>query len=106
MPRTAEWILGIAGALVCTAAAIMFSSQDPLWPLPGLYLAKIGLAGLLALGAIAVGRNDSGLWAAVPWVASGIVLAFAILGAWTIGLFIAPGAPWRNRSPATLPISV
>jgi hypothetical protein len=92
MRRVAEWILAIVAASVCFAAARVFSRQDDLLPLPGLYLIEIVLAGGLGLTAVAKSRTDVPGWSLIPWVAAGVLLAFVILGAWTIGLFIAPAA--------------
>jgi hypothetical protein len=90
--RVAEWILAIVAASVCVAAALVFSRQDDLWPLPGAYLIEIALAGGLGLTAVAKNRTDVPGWSLIPWVAAGVLLAFVILDAWTIGLFIAPAA--------------
>ena len=60
-------------------------NQDPLFPLPGLYFIEIALVGLLAAYSIFSRR-----WQPVPWIASGILAAFVLLGAWTIGFYLTP----------------
>ncbi len=78
--------LGFLGAVNVFVVPIVFAfGQDPLFPLPGLYFIEIALVGLVA--AYSIFRRT---WPLVPWLASGILLAFVVLGAWTIGFFLIP----------------
>ncbi len=100
------YFFGFVGALDTLIVPLIFSQgQEPLFPLPGLYLIEIGLVGLLALASIFARR-----WPLVPWLAGGILLAFVVLGAWTIGFFLVPGflafsaaaALWQGPPAASL----
>ncbi len=93
--------LAVLGALDCILVPLLFTSgQQPLFPLPGLYLLEIGLAGSGACWLILQRRAPH-----APWIAGGILLAFVILGAWTIGFFLTPallgftgaGALWLGK---------
>ena len=90
--RTAEWFLAVTSAVICIGTAMAFSQQEPLFPLPGLYLFEIGAAGIVGLTAIVKqGARRSG-WSVVPWIAAGILAAFAVLGIFSIGIFVAMAA--------------
>jgi hypothetical protein len=85
--RIIQWVLAAVGAGICIGVAAVFwrSQSDHLWPIPGLYLievAALGVAGFVSLTARA--KPGSG-WRIVPWIVAGMLLAFVILGAWTIG---------------------
>ena len=62
-----------------------------LWSLQGFYFLEIILFGILGL--IAVLKNSKQLntfWSGIPWISSGFLLAFVIIGAWTIGFTLIP----------------
>jgi hypothetical protein len=93
--RSLEQILAIVGALVCLTVSIRIwqvaSSLQPMWPFPGLYLVEMLLVS--AVGALGIVMNDSRpppLSATLAWVAIGVLSAFALLGAWSIGAFYWP----------------
>jgi hypothetical protein len=98
--RFLEWVLSIIGALDCIIVVVIFSiSQIPypdgklidIWPFPLLYFIEISLVGILSVVAVTILRsNSASKWSAIPWICSGIILAFVILGAWTIGFFLIP----------------
>jgi hypothetical protein len=91
--RAIEAVSGIAGAAICILDAILFSQAQPdqFWPFPGLYLLEIGLAGLAGAAAILLSAgNQTSLWASIVWVVAGILLAFVVLGAFSVGPLLIP----------------
>ncbi len=85
--------LAVAGAANCVIVPLFFASmQQPLFPLPGLYLLEIALVGLAGLASLLPAASPENRWGWVPWAAAGVLLAFVILGAWTIGFFLIPAA--------------
>ena len=90
--RVIEWALAAVGVGVCVGAVLVVWRSQPhnLWPFPALYLVEIvalGMAGFIGLAARA---EETVRWGSVPWGAAGALLAFVILGAWTIGLLLLP----------------
>jgi hypothetical protein len=86
-----EQILAILGAALCLVITILLwggiSQHQSMWPAPGLYFIEImavcvGAAGLLLSG--------GGLGRAAVWVSAGIVLAFSLLAAFSVGLYYFP----------------
>jgi hypothetical protein len=76
------------GAVVCVLTPLAFANmQQEMWPLPGLYLAEVALAGLIAASLAAESRRPAVL---SIWIISGILLAFTYLGGFSIGPFLAP----------------
>lgn len=91
---------------------------DSLWPLPGLYLLEWLALGGGCLFAIATAEAPHPTWVrALPWIGAGIMLAFNVLGVFSIGLPLLPatlgmllaGAVSRGRPAArwlvTFPLS-
>src|SRR5512143_3658959 len=85
-----EYGLALAGGLASLLATLAvwapIAANQPLWPLPGVYLIEIpaiGLTGMLALWARRL------TW--VTWAAAGALLSFVVLGAFSIGPAYAPG---------------
>jgi hypothetical protein len=81
---------------VLAAAATVFltiriwlsvSAQQSMWPLPGLYFVELSAVAIITALAFLYASRWSPL---VAWAAAGIVLAFAILGAFSVGLFYFP----------------
>jgi hypothetical protein len=94
MKLTFLWLLAFVGAADCVLIPSLFaaSNQQPFFPLPGLYFFEIALLGLLVLASAVRDRSQTSFWMDfLPWIAAGILLAFNILGAWTIGFFLFPG---------------
>ena len=94
---------GSAGVCVILTATIwqLTSQQQPMWPLPALYLLEMVSASLVGLWGIA--RGDTAR-SAVAWAAAGAVLGFAIIGGFSVGFFYLPmtallalAALWRAR---------
>ena len=89
--RLLEWIAAQIGAINCiyVPAAFVQPAQSN-FPLPGLYFIEIALLGLLVLGFVAARPRLGGRWDALPWIAAGIMLAFVILGGFSIGFYLIP----------------
>ncbi len=98
--RRLEWLFSTLAAINCIVVVIAFSFINgsltfegilSQWPFPLLYFFEIASLAIISL--IAVGKLQSNVkssWSGVPWVCSGILFAFVILGAWTIGFFLLP----------------
>lgn len=98
--RPWEWVLSIIASLNCILVVIMFAitnssgfSQGLVdqWPFPLIYFFEIATLGIL--GVVAIGNLHAQVksrWSGVLWACAGILLAFVILGAWTIGFFLIP----------------
>jgi hypothetical protein len=90
--RIIEWVLAAVGASICAGAALVVWQSQPydVWPFPALYLIEIialgtvGFVGLITRVEGIVGLDS------VPWGVAGALLAFVILGAWTIGPLLLP----------------
>ncbi len=62
-----------------------------LWPLPAGYLLEIVALGLCGLISVSANRGPaSQLWGNATWTTAGAFLTLVVLGAWSIGLFVAP----------------
>ena len=98
--RSLEWIFSILGALNCISVVVLFAVSQlsqpggvllDIWPFPLIYFVEITVIGLLPVIAVSMLRtNSKSPWSAIPWICSGILVAFVILGAWTIGFFLIP----------------
>jgi len=87
------WILAIFGATVCLLVAVGFGAQqaDNLWPLPGVYLVEVIVLGLAVVASLVLTKGiNLAIRAATPWLAGGILLAFVILGGFSIGPYLFP----------------
>jgi hypothetical protein len=85
--RIVQWVLAAIGAGICIGTAIAFwrYQMDDLWPIPGLYLIEVAALGVAGFASLTLLANSGSGWRIVPWIVTGILLAFVILGAWTIG---------------------
>ena len=98
--RNLEWIFSILGALNCIIVAVLFTIYQlpqtggkltDIWPFPLVYLVEIGILGILPVVSVGLLKEDKkSHWTVVPWICSGILIAFVILGAWTIGFYLIP----------------
>lgn len=98
--RNLEWIFSILGAVNCIIVAVLFTIYQlpqtggeliDIWPFPLVYLVEIGILGILPVVAVGLMKdNVKSRWSVVPWICSGILVAFVILGAWTIGFYLIP----------------
>jgi hypothetical protein len=98
--RSLEWVLSVLGAINCILIPILFAlsqiqvpdgNLSDIWPLPAIYFLEIISLGILCVIAVAKNQNQpKSLWSGIPWICSGILFAFVILGAWTIGFYLIP----------------
>lgn len=89
--RVGEWLAALVGAINCILVPALFAQPGGMdFPFPGLYFIEIAALGVLVLGFIALRPRLSLRWNALPWLAAGIVLAFVILGGFSIGPFLIP----------------
>ena len=89
--RFLEWIAALVGAANCLFVPLAFArSQENLFPLPGLYFIELALVGVFVLGFVALRTKLSARWPALPWLAAGIILAFVVLGGFSIGFYLIP----------------
>lgn len=89
--RLAEWIAALIGAVNCILVPFGFAqagNRD--FPLPALYFIEIALLGVLVLAFVALRPRLGRRWNALPWAAAGIILAFVILGGFSIGFYMVP----------------
>ena len=96
------WLFAVAASVICWVACIrtwqvIQSDYNPggqtIWPLPGLYLLEMAVLSLVgAFSAFNDRAEPPRDWGAVTWAVVGIFLAFAVMGAWSIGLFFLPTA--------------
>lgn len=88
--RALEWLAALIGAANCLAVPILFIRPGSGFPFPALYLAEIALIGLLILYYVFARYQLDPRWDVIPWVAAGIILAFVILGGFSIGPYLIP----------------
>ncbi len=98
--RKLEWAFSILAALNCIIVVLFFSIAElqypvgellTIWPFPLLYFIEILIISILCMVAVGMlNTNSKSLWSAIPWICSGFLLAFIVLGAWTIGFFLIP----------------
>lgn len=107
-PGFLERWLPAAAAVACLVLTIriwqVIGSDQPMWPLPAVYLLEV-----LALAAAAGLTSALGLTIGplITWIAAGAISAFAVLAAFSVGTFYAPVillllvggllAAWRQR---------
>jgi len=88
-----EKLLAVLGTILClvTTASIWSSirAYQGIWPLPGLYFIELIAFSLLGTVMFISGR---GRIRVIPWIAVGVCMAFAILGAFSVGPFYLPVA--------------
>ena len=58
-----------------------------MWPLPGLYLVEMVALSIIGMLSIVLGNPPGGT---VSWVVAGVLLAFVVMGAWSIGPLFLP----------------
>lgn len=99
--RSIEILLGFSGAITCLVVSISFAASElslydgdigRLLPIPGFYFIELAIIGLLGFFSTAFPSLASSiLWRGMPWICAGILMAFVILGAWSIGFLLIPG---------------
>jgi hypothetical protein len=98
--RSLEWVLSVLGAINCILIPILFAlsqiqvpdgNLSDIWPLPAIYFLEIITLGIMCVIAVAKNQNPAeSFWSGIPWICSGILFVFVILGAWTIGFYLIP----------------
>lgn len=89
--RLLEWLAAVVGAVTSLVVPLLFAQpQGRDFPLPGIYFIEIALSGLLVMVYVAFRKRLSPVWGLVPWAAAGIILAFVILGGFSIGPYLMP----------------
>jgi len=79
--------------ILCTLIWQVLSAQQPMWPLPALYLLEMPAASILGLWDIWSGETrPSPSGGIVTWAVTGILFAFVIIGAWSVGFLFIPVA--------------
>jgi hypothetical protein len=102
--RGLEWALVLTGAFLNSLIVVFFavgqavtpgvSDLQNLYPLPLLYFIEIiGLSFLAILGlkATELQSNNPYMTPVLPWIAAGGLLAFVLLGGFSIGFYLIPG---------------
>lgn len=112
-----ERLLAILGAVVCliitTLLWLNVSAYQTMWPLPALYF--IEMVVLSSISAFIFVRGDS-RYQFIMWGTSGVISAFSILGALSVGFFYLPVAlifavisvtsAVRNKQRLTAPLGI
>jgi hypothetical protein len=84
--RFLERLLALFGALACLVIVILIwqvvSAQQPMWPLPGLYLIQVVAVSIAGMFGALRGDSSGG---AVIWAVVGVFIAFVVLGGFSIG---------------------
>jgi hypothetical protein len=88
--RVGEWIAALIGAANCLVVPFLFIQPGGAFPFPALYLIEIALVGLGVLYYVFARLQLDPRWDVVPWLAAGIMLAFVILGGFSIGPYLIP----------------
>lgn len=98
--RRLEWLFSSLTAINCFIVVITFAFINgsisiegilSKWPFPLIYFIEIASLGIIGLVAVAkLQLNLKSKWSGIPWICSGVLFAFVILGAWTIGFFLLP----------------
>ena len=88
-----EQILAIVAAIVCLIITLIFwfsiSPYQGMWPLPGLYFVEMVSLSFISTFVFVRGDPRGSL---MTWVAAGVISAFSILGALSVGCFYLPVA--------------
>lgn len=88
---TIIWVLALLGGLTCVLSPFLLTSnQGGLWPLPALYHIEVVLLGILGLVSVYRAHPGAGYWSRVVWSIAGCLLAFVILGAGGLSLYLIP----------------
>jgi hypothetical protein len=96
--RVQEWIFSLLATFNCLIVSLVFifpqlsdAGLISIWPFPLVYFVEIILIGIICVVAIGMLRNKmKSNWSGIPWICSGVLLAFVIMGAWTIGFYLIP----------------
>ena len=88
-----ERFAAVLAALVCLAVTLAIwrnvSAHQGMWPLPGLYFLELPIVTLVVALAFVLDAPSRSILA---WAAVGIVAAFSVLGAFSVGIAFVPVA--------------
>ena len=88
-----ERMLAILAAVVCLSITLVIwiriSAYQDMWPLPGLYFIEMVSLSFISTFIFVRGNPRGSL---ITWVAAGVISAFSILGAASVGFFYLPVA--------------
>lgn len=88
-----EKLLAVLGAVICLTVTVIIwwsiSAYQGIWPLPGLYFIELVALSMLSTVVFIYGRRRIRI---IPWISAGVCMAFAILGAFSVGPFYLPVA--------------
>ena len=88
-----ERFLAILGAVVCLIITILLwwsvSDYQNMWPLPGLYFMEMAALGIISAFTFVRGNPRDQI---ITWGSVGVISAFSILGALSVGFFYLPVA--------------
>ncbi len=89
--RSIENFLSVTSMVVCLTTSVqvwqIFGRQQAMWPLPGVYLIELVL---LTIAVVVCVVRDAGMGGSMIWGAAGAISAFAVMGAWSVGLVYIP----------------
>lgn len=89
--RLLQWLAALIGEMNCLYVPAVFAQSDGTdFPFPVLHFIEIAALGVLVLAFVALRSRLGRRWNALPWIAAGIILAFVILGGFSIGPFLIP----------------
>jgi hypothetical protein len=88
-----ERFLAILAAVICLIITILFwwsvSAYQPMWPLPGLYFIEMVALSIISAFIFVSGDARDQF---ITWGTAGVISAFSILGALSVGFFYLPVA--------------
>ena len=95
--RKIERYLAIIGTVICLIVVATIwqaiSAQQPMWPLPGLYLVEMLVVCALGTWSIwSIDSSQSPLRRILVWAVVGILFAFMFMGAFSVGFLFLPDA--------------
>ena len=88
-----ERFLAILGAVICLIITILLwvsvSAYQPMWPLPALYFIEVVVVSIMSAFIFIRGDPRDQF---ITWGTAGVISAFSILGAASVGFFYLPVA--------------
>ena len=94
-------MLFILAGINCIFVTIAFAYSEftfsggqisSLFPFPGFYFFELIVIGMISLLAVfLLEKLRTSIWSGTAWICSGLLMAFVILGAWTILFYLIPG---------------
>lgn len=93
--QTLERILSSIAVAICLIECLWIgqalSHQQPIWPLPSMYLVEAGLVSIICwLGVMRSDTTSSTFSVSLVWAMVGVLAAFVAMGVWSIGFLFIP----------------